>query len=554
MDFLNRFTAQFRELFGSMTPPARVTAGLLLAVVAISVAYLFAGATPSPDAYLFGAEPLSSADIAKVAAAFSQAKLENYDLTGNLVRVPRAQKSLYMAAIAEGNALPRNFANLLDKMLPPGNPFESKDDKEIRKQTAKQEILSLWIRNMPEIEDAAVIYDKLEPRGLQRTPIVTASVTVWPNSPQGLNPSQKGKIRQTVAAAIAGLDLDNVTVTDMNGGSDFGGIGLAGLDTDDPYYRNRFLFEEMMRRKILAQLSYIRGVRVEVTAELDHTKSQTVRDQKLGEKKQSLRTSLQEESSEMNGGRPSQRPGVVPNTAESNTATQLAQATETPTNKTSRINETDESIPDMTITQKEVHGLTPQDIRAAIAIPSDHWARTWKERNRPADGSEPPEPTQQDIDNLAELQKTDIQDQVALLLGKIESGENPWPRVHVTTFTSADIEPIVAPAATSNAVAWAQQNWTTLAMFALAVFSLLMMRSMVRSVPPASEAPTFSVSLGEESHHPVDEAGGEEFDEDGRPRLKLRKGPNLKDDLAAIVREDPESAAAILRAWIVQAA
>jgi flagellar biosynthesis/type III secretory pathway M-ring protein FliF/YscJ len=35
-----------------------------------------------------------------------------------------------------------------------------------------------------------------------------------------------------------------------------------------------------------------------------------------------------------------------------------------------------------------------------------------------------------------------------------------------------------------------------------------------------------------------------------RPRLRLKKGVSMKDDLTEIVREDPDAAAAIIRSWI----
>ena len=41
MDFLNKAFAQLSDLFRSMTPAARITAGLLLAVVVVSLVYLF---------------------------------------------------------------------------------------------------------------------------------------------------------------------------------------------------------------------------------------------------------------------------------------------------------------------------------------------------------------------------------------------------------------------------------------------------------------------------------------------------------------------------------
>jgi flagellar biosynthesis/type III secretory pathway M-ring protein FliF/YscJ len=44
--------------------------------------------------------------------------------------------------------------------------------------------------------------------------------------------------------------------------------------------------------------------------------------------------------------------------------------------------------------------------------------------------------------------------------------------------------------------------------------------------------------------------GGEAAGPGGRPKLRLKKGPSLKEDLTEMVREDPEAAAAILRTWI----
>ena len=85
-----------------------------------------------------------------------------------------------------------------------------------------------------------------------------------------------------------------------------------------------------------------------------------------------------------------------------------------------------------------------------------------------------------------------------------------------------------------------------------------MLRSMVKSVPPSDSVvtfgtPTLSLHQGDtESESTADEEPDEE--EKRRPRLKLKKGHSLKDDLTEIVREDPDAAAAILRGWISNAA
>ena len=55
MDFLNKAFAQLNDLFRSMSPGGRVTAGLLLVVAVVSVGYLFQTQVTGGDEYLFGA-------------------------------------------------------------------------------------------------------------------------------------------------------------------------------------------------------------------------------------------------------------------------------------------------------------------------------------------------------------------------------------------------------------------------------------------------------------------------------------------------------------------
>ena len=48
MDFLNKAFTQFNDLFRSMSPGGRITAGLLLVVAVVSVGYLFQGKSAAP--------------------------------------------------------------------------------------------------------------------------------------------------------------------------------------------------------------------------------------------------------------------------------------------------------------------------------------------------------------------------------------------------------------------------------------------------------------------------------------------------------------------------
>lgn len=183
MDFLNKSLAQVSELFRSMTPGARLTAGLLLAVVAISMGYLFQHSASGPDAYLFGGEPLPDGQLTRVEAAIAKAGLSDYQREGNRIRVPSGQQAKYLAAVADAGALPPNFNTILENAIDKGGPWESGEATRQRLKIAKQQTLSEIVRAMYWVENAIVLYDEHDSRGLRdlsSTKQITASVSVKP--------------------------------------------------------------------------------------------------------------------------------------------------------------------------------------------------------------------------------------------------------------------------------------------------------------------------------------------------------------------------------------
>lgn len=94
-------------------------------------------------------------------------------------------------------------------------------------------------------------------------------------------------------------------------------------------------------------------------------------------------------------------------------------------------------------------------------------------------------------------------------------------------------------------------------MLGVAMFSLLVLRSVVNSKPAemnggASATPGLTLHTQDAGGTASGEASSAEA-QDERPRLRLRKGNTLRDDLVEIVREDPDAAADILRSWIAKA-
>src|SRR5262245_55367814 len=146
MDFLNKAIAQVGELFRSMTPGARITSSLLLAVVVISLGYLFKQGTAGPDAFLFGGTALSDGELNRIEVAIAKARLAGWSREGNRIRVPTGQQAAYTAAVADADALPRDFNTILENTLGKAGPWESSQATRERMKIAKQAQLSEIVR------------------------------------------------------------------------------------------------------------------------------------------------------------------------------------------------------------------------------------------------------------------------------------------------------------------------------------------------------------------------------------------------------------------------
>jgi len=562
MDFLNQAIAQLRDLFQSMTPAARITAVLLAGVIAVSLGYLTQHRSAGSDQYLFGGEYLPPTDADRAMAAIAQAGLQNAEREGNRIKVPHGQESTYLAAVADGGALPPNFHQLMDDALD-SNPLTDGNTRQHRINAAKQQMLSMMLRKMAGIEEAMLMFDISKIGGLSRKRQVTASVSVRAIPGEAIDANRVKMIRKAVAGAIAGLQPGDVTITDLGSGSAFGGgtsDAAAGL-LDDRYYQTRIAYERLMKSNIEDLLLNIPGVRVQVTAELDETLGKNTKTIKTDAEGAPLSTTVVENKKTIrrqeNGGRvgliaQGPNPGGVEQTSQ---ALIENETTET-TNKANNLVGTREEI----LTEA---GLVPRQVRAAIAVPSDYIVKVWREKQpKNPDGLLNDQfPSDTDLQNTEEAIKTNIENVVAALLPKVP-GKTNFPNVHFSVFQSLTPEAIEPPSTTNKALSWASLNFNTLMMGGLGLVSLMMLRSLVKSIPPSEpmeaiesmEPATLPMHAGNVvPSESADTQEGSEKESSGLSKLRMKKGPNIRDELSEIIREDPDAAAAILRSWIGKA-
>jgi flagellar M-ring protein FliF len=551
MDFLNQAYAQLADLFRSMTPAARITAGLLLAVVVISLVYLVGFRTSGSDEYLLGGQAFSERELARMEGAFSKAKLARWERRDNRMRVPRGQKAAYMAALWEGDALPADFNSYFSKLSENESPFVNRQQREMNFKVAKQRELAHILENLQGVEAATVQYDEVDKGGFPRRTERTAIVAVRPKGGGELSQEQVRSIRNFMAAAIAGLQRSNVTVMDLNTGMAHAETNIDGAPGggDNLFLESQAACEKFFKDKICDKLAMIPGVVVGVNVSLDpKTHSQTTETTYQGQPHSVESTSFNKEtpSSQLTTGG---RVGAVPNGV-GNTGASVSNAASTTSESLATENREEQKniLDQMTTTRREAP-FVPQHVTASISVPSSYYAKVWREQNPAAEGQKPPAPDPAALQKIEIEVKQRIEEDIIQLLPQPAKGESPYPLVKVTTYQDLTPPPTEAPGVATTAFTWLGGSWRTLAMTLVALASLLMLRGMIRA-DRATRADTASATPS---------AANERTDlqPPTEPILKRPSRPSsatMREELIALVNEDPDAAANVLRNWISEAA
>lgn len=544
MDFLNKAFAQLNELFRSMTPGARITTGLLLVLVVVSLAFLFNGGVAGPDVYLMHGHPFPGTELSKALAAIGQAGLNDYEVEGNLIRIPRGKQAAYIAALADGDALPTGFGDFLLRTIKDTGPFTTSEERDELMKVAKQQVLADTIHKMNGIEAATVLFDTQSRRGLRGEALSTAMVSVEPAGSLPLDDERVRAIRNLVAGSIAGLSPRQVTVVDRSTGKSWSGDSADGASgTEDPYFTRMRAYQDQYRREILDQLAYVPGATVSVNVELDKQRIRREADVKVDPK--AVATSIRENtmSSVTESAGPAGRPGFAaqgPNRPAGVGGGAAAPATRS--QDESSDTET-ENVVSHTSGQSEIIGLTPNRVTVSIGVPSGYLEQIWHRQNPTPEGEDRKQPTDADLALIFQEESVRIRSAVTNVVPHDETMPAEQ-MVAVNRFTSLPAPLLPTRTFTENAVAWLSNYWTTVGTFGLACFGLLMLRSMVRPRTTAEPVPA-EINLPSPSAEDV----STKSPAPGAKR-RLETGPSLRDELGEMIRENPDAAANILRSWI----
>jgi flagellar M-ring protein FliF len=547
MDFLNKGMSQIGELFRSMTPGARIVAGLLALVVVVSLAFLVQRQAAGPDEHLMAGQEFSPSELNAMEAAFGKANLSGWVIDGGRIRIPSGQRGAFMGALADAGALPSEFNSHLRKALDQGGLFVSRKEREERLKIATQEELAMILRNMKGIEKASVIYDVAKKGGLSDSVVATASVSVKPVGGQPLAADQVQNIRHLVASAKAELKPENVSVTDLNGRNYPSTGANPAAAAADLMRQTIAAYEDQIRRRVERTLTYVPGaevaVNVEVNEELFRKTNMLSIDKDKSFTEFSKSSSTEENNSKPAPGGPV---GTRSNTSANSNEPADLRVAEKNTSIRNQLDEEQRNRPGGTETATQYAPLVPKRITVAVSVPRTYFENVWRQRNGITD------PAQKlDANAVAALEQekvNELRSHVAQVL-MVEDLKDPVKSVKITAFDVLPQPEIPGPTISDNALSWFAQHANLLGMSGLGLVSLLMLRSLVRGgAEPAAapaELPVAAAMSGER-----EETAEADATTTSRTLRWRASGMSLRDELTELVREDPDAAAAILRSWI----
>ncbi len=543
MNFFRQSTDQARQVFLSMPMQSRVIAMMLVAVIAIGLAFLVRGSDTKSTEYLFGGRSMGEQEMDSIEVALSAAGLNDWEREGRRIRVPKDVKSTYLAALGDASSLPIARRTEVDQAIKNSSPFDSSDLRHSREMHAKEKDLGSKISAFPDVRWASVEYDRGERIGLSRAVAQSASVMVQPEGTRSLPRQRIVAIQELIRGSYAGMATDDVVVIDTNSTT-----GSLGAEEEDPLLTKQREAEthiEYKLRKLLAEYP----AQIAVFAEIDPTMDSELASLKFDPEPTNLRNSSKKIETTRNQQIPSGVPGADPN-AIGNRAQSIGKDVEV-LNTTQDERDTS-GVAGQQFESSKLADLQVKTVRVSIMLPTSYYKELNIENEMIRDSTQNRAEIILDDATLEGLRvKTEkkISEIVSPLLPRVTAGADPVTLVTVRDAPDLPKEQPTEQLATSQALSWLAESWQTLALVLLGLVALLVARSAAKSAGNATPA-EFQEGFGLEMPGP---APVEQDAEEEAERMTITGG-SLKDELLHLVEDNPEVAANVIRGWVGDAA
>lgn len=164
---------------------------------------------------LFDGYEVTSEEKNRILVALGNANLNVYEVRGNQILVPTNEKAKYLASIDDEQALPFIYQQ---RQEPKPNLFLPRSQQAMMEQNRKKRQVREMVLRLPFVREAWFEIDWGQSNSAFRKAEQSAVVLIRTAKQDVLNRQQVQTIQGLVAGAIAGLQPQEVVVTDANNG------------------------------------------------------------------------------------------------------------------------------------------------------------------------------------------------------------------------------------------------------------------------------------------------------------------------------------------------
>ncbi len=563
MNALTQIGKQLSELFNSLTPSARIMAGLMLGVIVVSLGWIVSTESSGDYESLLGGNTFTNAELDRIEIAFGDAQLRDFKRLGRQIMIPRGEKDQYLKALSSSKALPRELGSEIDSALQDGNIFESTEKFIARMDTAKERELANTLMRIPGIEFAAVCHDEKR-TGFGRQSEQVCSIRLQGPLNEPIADTVLQRIAEHASKYFAGLPAKNISVLDLSNANIFNPSDDPLAATEHPMLTAKKAWEQYYDQRIGSILKGYGAVELLVSVEIDPTLVEQQETLKIDPTAVTLQSTESRKDTTNSKAAPGGPPGSdvngIGNKAQSIASTTAAQ------NSTSKESEANERrVAGHEATRKETAALSPTKVTVSIGIPESYYRDVFAHRflvsNPDKKAEDIPAPTAQELADLKQEREAAVRTAVEGIAIGVRAGDDRKPSITVYAYDDLPLPPFPEPSLAANTLAWFGESWSTLALMVLVLVSLGMMFNWVKSQGTGDTdrkfAEGFGLEVPENMGDELEISGSEELNENGKPRNKLDfevSGGEMKEDLSTLIKENPDAVVNLLKTWIGDAA
>ncbi len=562
MDQLRRVMTQIQEQIAKMTASQKLLLASL-AVIAVMTLFLVSQYAAKPSMVnLMAAGQQENTVRALQSAGFKAAVVD-----GQVV-LPEGQQRAAVSYLAESGQLPGDTTLLFSNLIGSQDWKASSQQHRQQYNIALQNELAANIAHFSGVSKASVILDVPETTGLGRAARPsTASVTVFTAGTGGVPQNMVDAVARLVSGAVSGLNPEGVQVID-------GSTGRAcKVNSEESASSGRYLeyaaqVEKHTRGKIEGLFGHIPNVIVSVTAHVDITRVQSTENlfAPNGEGSVSLLSSETKTDSTTRQASRGAEPGV-----RSNQSVSINQGGGSGNSAEQNMGDTEFStaIGSRTKTVLDPRGM-PTHLSASVIIPQEYITKMIELGRVAEDGVEPQPVTQAEAEEFFALARANLESLVRphlismgpegqVLQGELSLQMSPMGGLMVSPVGGQGVGMLGALTGGGGALAGGGRLVETVLVGVLAVISLGMMAMMVKrtskriDLPDAEKLVGIPADLGTGGDLIGEASEGEHVMTGIEVDDQLVEVQHLREQVAEMIKQDPESAAGLVERWAEQA-